>query len=127
MDFEEFKDIIKNELDININSWDLKYLNLPFDIIGYRWIIGGESGGSCWGDEPKSVSSEQEPKFNELRRILKRFYNDISFLEYEDLIDNSVKETEETISGYYGNWTEYRYKWISLKDLFDFFKLKKKI
>lgn len=89
--------------------------------ISICWTIGGRSGGSCWNVGKKnahtSIETEEEPEFLELENVLNNF-PDLKYSTYKKIKDLiKVKDFED--SGYYGNYTERRKKYIVLSDLKD--------
>jgi len=85
--------------------------------------VGGASGGSCWGGIASRYSTGREaseaevPEFDQL---LEEISPEISFLKYKNLMNSiSWMTTEECDNDYYGNYTEYGYKYITCDQLFN--------
>jgi len=85
-------------------------------VVYMRWITGGMSGGSCWGDKPEHRGSEKEPKWKTLNLILQELKPNLTFLEFQE-IDELVRSSEYENWGYYGNYTDYTIKFIVLSEL----------
>lgn len=86
-------------------------------VIYWEWCTGGITGGNCWseGGHRSYVSDDEER--SELDRVLEIFYPNITFLEYRNLDlahRGSYSEYE-----YYGNSTDYAFKYVKVKDLYD--------
>ena len=82
-----------------------------------KWSSGGYTGGNCWDDtEPYYYPGDAEPKFEALDLVLKELFPNISYLQYKE-VENLIKTDSETNYEYYGNSTDYSFKWIVLKDL----------
>jgi hypothetical protein len=83
-----------------------------------QWTTGGASGGSCWGTEATPCGGEEKPDFTSLDTILEHFAPKITFLQYKKL-NNLIKETEFSVSEYYGNYSDYKREYIILKELYE--------
>jgi hypothetical protein len=84
-----------------------------------RWVVGGMSGGSCWGDDAdKPISAHAEPEFVDLDNLLTLICPNISFLQYKSIL-NIVESKDDRENEYYGNYTEYEVKYISLGSLYN--------
>jgi hypothetical protein len=83
------------------------------------WVSGGVGGGNCWTDGGHyALAAEQEPDFSELDEFLEQLVPDLSYLKYkkiEKLIEYKTKHDHE----YYGNYTYYTTKTISLDALYE--------
>lgn len=79
---------------------------------------GGMSGGSCWDDSnPQPYSTgETLGRFTAISKIVRVLAPNISFLEYEEILD-LVETGTYGIGEYYGNGTDYAYQCIKLRDL----------
>jgi hypothetical protein len=86
-----------------------------------QWQTGGMSGGSCWGTEATPCGGEEKPDFKDLDTILEHFTPKITFLQYKKL-DKLIKETEHSVSEYYGNYSDYKRNYIILKELYETLK-----
>lgn len=127
MTYKEFhkkvSDFLHNGIDGYGNFHKRSDINRSF--LKIYWSIGGQSGGSCWAtDERKyySVSGEPEPSFDILDAVLLEFAPSITFMQYKGLERLIVTEpdSENSYSDYYGNYTNYYQKTISLKALYEF-------
>jgi len=84
--------------------------------------IGGASGGNCYGDEAHSyhlTNGNSSPFiFDDL---LTYIAPQLTFVQYRDMMNN-LKMIDGTDSKYeyYGNHTEYHYKYILLENLCSF-------
>ena len=83
-----------------------------------RYEIGGIEGGSCWEDsDPQPYTKYKlEDEWKALDKFLSMYCPNISYLNYKK-IDTLIHTNEETDWEYYGNCTEYRVKYIKLKQL----------
>lgn len=86
------------------------------------WSTGGVSGGSCWdSSNPKPYTSNDLPEELEiLDTILTHFYSQMSFLQYRVLSNTLVKYDTYSVGEYYGNCTDYAYKTIDIRSLYDY-------
>ena len=83
------------------------------------WTVGGLTGGNCWGDEAdKSITAEEEADFTQLDKFLETYYPNISFLQYKKLLP-LIKTHDYTVGEYYGNYTDYRVRYIEFVDLIE--------
>jgi len=97
-----------------------------WDVIGgleiedqVSWVIGGATGGNCWGgtaDIP--VEAEEEPD-DSLDELLSHVCPDLTFLQYRSLMKSEIyrydkKERRE----YYGNYTVIRERTLDLELLY---------
>lgn len=128
-----FKDFLEKINDIASYNYKKKktggYNNIPHNSISITWSLGGQSGGSCWssGDTHYTIPGETEPEFNQLDEILDIVCPTITFLKYKQLNRECVKVVEHTSSDYYGNYTNYASKYITLDDLYSYLKKEKLI
>lgn len=91
---------------------------LPKLLKSERWRSGGMTGGSCWDDsEPVPVSSEKPIDFEELDELLLRVVPDLLYSDYKAMVAWYVYTRTETISEYYGNYTEYSWYEIDTEQL----------
>lgn len=87
-----------------------------------KWCIGGMTGGDCWGGNANSfVSADSEPDYCGLDELLLEVAPSTTFLQYKKIL-SCEKEYEYTDHEYYGNYTEYKVKYILIKDLYDILK-----
>jgi hypothetical protein len=105
---------------------NLKDINLD-DVIMTHWSSGGVSGGSCWDDGSNDphypVSGDDEPELVELDIILDVVCPQMTRKEYKQLLNGVqpelVQYEEWSVSEYYGNYTDYRLKQVSLRRLYE--------
>jgi hypothetical protein len=87
-----------------------------------EWTTGGRTGGSCWDEgEPTyyGVSTEEEPDDEDLDNILQVVIPDLTYLEYRKLNRADIYERgERTQNEYYGNYYEYSWRQLNLKNLY---------
>lgn len=121
MTYEEFIKKIKQEgVDYQAylpsedysDEGDLKYI---VDMVE----TGGHSGGSCWEDSNPMVYSTSNSlgRFENLSKVVRATMPDISFMEYEGVLD-LVKRDDHTDYEYYGNSTQYACQYVELKELY---------
>ncbi len=93
----------------------------PIPYIIQYWDAGGVSGGSCWdSSDPQSYVGETAPRlFPDFDKILMLIVPNISFLQYQTIQNEVLKEGEETEYAYYGNSTTYGYRLVILEDLYN--------
>jgi len=89
-----------------------------------KWVSGGQTGGSCWdtGDavhRPVSADQESEDLEKYLEEVLGELCPNLSFLQYKRLMRDLVERGETSESEYYGNYTEYSFKWAPLQKIYD--------
>ena len=93
------------------------------DYLYAEWVIGGETGGSCWGDgtdDPhRPIRPEEEPNFDCFDKILLCIVPNISYLQYKVLSQAVLRTDDYTRNEYYGNYTVYGIKKVVLKDLYN--------
>ena len=89
-----------------------------------EWVIGGEEGGSCWdtGDEDRhsSISAEPEASLEGLDDLLLKVCPALTFLMYHKLENSLIHSESRRKNDYYGNYTEYAIKYVSIAELYDF-------
>ena len=90
-----------------------------------EWETGGYIGGSCWDNSnPQPYTTGNQPEeLTSLDTILERFVPTITFLQYRQIAP-LIKTDSRTENEYYGNSTDYSYKELDLKDLYDFMTTK---
>jgi hypothetical protein len=99
--------------------------NLPkmSDAVLEEWCSGGVSGGSCWDDGKDDphypMEGQPEPEFTSIDGLISFLCPDISFMNYKKIMAKVVKTESYSQNEYYGNSTNYTYKYAILKDLFD--------
>lgn len=127
MTYKEFHKKVSNFL----HQWNDGYGNfheqsdIDKSFLKIYWSAGGQSGGSCWVTEKQTyylVSGDPEPSFNILDAVLLEFASSINLMQYKGLERLIVTEpdNENSYSDYYGNYTNYYQKTISLKSIYDF-------
>lgn len=99
-------------------------INLDEHYLYIQWVIGGVTGGSCWdsGDEDYhyKIDTEKELTFTDLINVLEKINPIISYSKYVELEKNIIKSDSRRDYEYYGNYTDYKYKYVLLRDLFNF-------
>lgn len=97
-----------------------KPVNAPDFIVQY-WTIGGMSGGGYDGRKASKFVGEGKPdSFPDMIKVLAKITPQLSFIQYELLKTSGVfKEGEEIDYEYYGNYTEYGYRLVVLRELYD--------
>ena len=115
INYEEFKSITSGKIKVGPNKM--------VDGIEIEWVVGGQSGGSCWDTDrhvyfPKDA--DPEPEFKQLDSILAKVCPNITYLEYKRLAATVVQTYDYCYNDYYGNYTEYRKKYVVLEDLYNY-------
>lgn len=118
MDYETFLNKCKK-----ITGFNYRYSGsgrVPDSLIK-EWLIGGQTGGSCWAEtnEHYSLKAEPEPEFEELDKVLEALCPNISFLQYKNL-NKIITISERNQNDYYGNYSSYAIKEIKLFNLYEF-------
>lgn len=109
MTYEEFKD--------KINGVEGYWSG---DSIEVSWCIGGMTGGSCWGgavDTP--VRAEPPCELDALTNILMEVAPGMSFLQYKKIEQLIETGTRGGGGDYYGNYTDYAYKRLDIRKLYE--------
>jgi hypothetical protein len=96
-------------------------LDLDQHYLYVEWCSGGIGGGSCWDDGKEdvhhySISGEPESDFDDIDTILTELCPNLSFLQYKQLMKITKRESYSQ-NEYYGNSTDYTYKYVLLRDL----------
>lgn len=99
-----------------VPNYPLTNKDMDRDVFYIKWIIGGRTGGSCWGGELHSMHGEAEPNFTELDEYLEENHPSLTFLQYKRLA-NLIQEAETTEKEYYGNCTNYKIKYIFVDEV----------
>lgn len=91
------------------------------DFVAQYWDERGARGGSCWGTEITEYVGKSTPSsFPDLIKILGAVAPELTFIQYELLkVSGVIKEGSETEYHYYGNYTEYGYRLVVLRELYD--------
>lgn len=109
MNYKEFKKTCEEILNRTLD-----------DSISVEWTTGGMCGGSCWNegaDHP--VSAEAPRELTDLDIILEKLAPNLTFLQYKRIDRECTTEITGTHDDYYGNYTDYAKKTLSLIDLFN--------
>ena len=87
-----------------------------------QWSTGGVSGGSCWdsSDPQPYTNNEPAPELGVLDKVLEHFHSQLSFLQYRDLTARLLKSDGYSVGEYYGNSTDYQYKEVDLRELYNY-------
>ena len=87
-----------------------------------QWKTGGKTGGNCWGDEAEEyVQEEQEPFFKDLDNLLTKIVPKLSFIQYKD-IESFIRYHQYTEHEYYGNYDNFKRKFIVIETLYNYLK-----
>ena len=109
LSYDDF--VAKAKADIDRCGSPPHRLKLDEPVFYVEWVTGGQEGGSCWGGEPYSRSPEKEPELDALMELLDDL--DLRLRHANQILKEMETGTYED-RGYYGNWTEYGYKYITL-------------
>lgn len=116
--YKEFKDLASPYLATKYVGY-----NKPEEVLEKfqtKWRVGGLQGGNCWGGyADQGVEADNEPDLDTLDHFIEKYFPSLSFLQYKRLM-KLIKTDDETNYEYYGNYYIYRYKFLELKDLYDF-------
>lgn len=87
-------------------------------LISEVWVLGGMAGGNCWNsDGPNiAVSPEDAPTF--FPQLCDELYPEIPYRAVIRL-QNLCKTFEITQQEYYGNYTQYAFRVLRLKDILE--------
>lgn len=131
MQFETFVKEVNELVPVRPKMYVPRYYDFKYDefdisgeeldelvLFDYR-EAGGVSGGSCWDTSSPQPYSSNEPFKEWLDIILMKYAPDLTFLEYKEIGRNS-RIREETEYEYYGNYTNYEIKEMSLKWLYEY-------
>ena len=90
------------------------------------WVTGGRCGGSCWDDgeedHHRPRSSDTEEPFTSLDNLLLKFCPNLSFIHYKKISEKLIQRYQHSDNEYYGNYTDYEFKYIQVKDLYNYLK-----
>jgi hypothetical protein len=129
MTYEEMLEKIQEDGDVYIQGYDYKPCGGLYprrgekvvtgnEYVEVSWVAGGMTGGDCWGGRADRARSAQPPEeLRELDKILEILVPNISYLQFKKIdqkVETGVRSGEYE---YYGNYTEYAYKTLKLKDL----------
>lgn len=91
-------------------------------LVGDETRTGDAHGGSCWGGNLVSVPGEGDPTFDILSDILLHFDENVTLKQMRN-VENSIADSlgtfSYTVSEYYGNYTDYAMKFITLNHLYE--------
>lgn len=105
-----------NNLNI-VDDTDAKDLVLTNAFMSEAWVVGGRTGGDCWGgaaDRPRTA--DEAPALWELDEFLEQALPTINYLQYKRLIPK-IGTIDYYVSEYYGNSYEYRVQFLLFDDL----------
>lgn len=98
-----------NDVDLKSESFE--------GFISSPWVIGGASGGNCWGDSPtRGVTAEDPNEITDLDSFLEEVMPEVTFLQYKKIMA-LVEYQEFSVSEYYGNYNEYKVAYITFDKL----------
>lgn len=81
------------------------------------WVSGGTQGGNCWGSGGHhAVEREPAPKLHGLEQLMLAL--DLRYSEALAIFGD-VQVGKETEGGYYGNSTEYGFKFVTFDAIYD--------
>ena len=91
------------------------------EVLFWCWETGGVSGGSCWEDsDPQPYDTyAEEPKPTPLDSLLTEVCPDLPLSKFRKIERDLLKQDCFSENEYYGNHTDYSYKYISIRDLYD--------
>ncbi len=85
-------------------------------VIYTSYLSGGVTGGSCWGSDTRPfVTDDQDNEWEVLDITLSEIYPEISYLNYKKIL-KLVNTESYRDSDYYGNYDEYKIKFILLSE-----------
>jgi hypothetical protein len=104
------------------DNWRSRATKIETPRLFVEWETGGYSGGNCWdSSDPQPYTSNGPPKELEiLDTILEKVCPTITFLQYKNLTATLEKYDTRSVGEYYGNSTDYAYKHVDLRDLYDY-------
>jgi len=90
----------------------------------YAYTTGGASGGNCWNDNPaEPYTCSYDPEFLPLKIFLINYFREMSFINWNIIMNSDlITHGEYTENEYYGNYTNYEYKYISYEDVWKLLK-----
>ena len=118
----EMSDLVAK--DYYDNTFKNQHYDENFEL-SFIWLVhetGGVRGGSCWdsSDPQEYINNEKMPEFVAFDEVLNIVYPDISHLQYKAICSQFVKEIDYRDGEYYGNYTDYEIKYVSLCDLYTY-------
>ena len=104
------------------NTFKNQHYDENFEL-NFIWMVhetGCVRGGSCWdsSDPQEYINNEKMPEFVAVDEVLNKVCPDISHLQYNAIWSEFVKEIDYRDGEYYGNYTDYEIKYVSLCDLY---------
>jgi hypothetical protein len=97
--------------EIDLSSKDFK------GFVSDSWVIGGMTGGDCWGSEADQAVTASEPEeLTLLEEFLEQKMPKLSFLDYKKL-RKLIKSEEWGRGEYYGNYYKYKCYYITFEDI----------
>ena len=101
--------------------WKQQFKELDQFLIKIEWVIGGKTGGSCYGSEHMEPREpEPEPEFEDLDKILEVMHPELTFLQYKRLSREVIQSDTYNDGDYYGNDRIMARKQINLSKLYDY-------
>lgn len=84
-----------------------------------EWIMGGLTGGNCWGDSAnQAVEPEPEPDLPLLDELLENICPDMRVKDYKQILVEVVCRSEHSSYEYYGNYTTRGTKTVWFSQLY---------
>jgi len=118
--YEEFLELAKphagGRFHAGMYDDNLEKLIDNAEVFYQEWVIGGQGGGNVWNDHHYSLSAEKEPDLEGLYEVFEKL--DISYWKGRK-IEREVQAGTYIDRGYYGDETNYAYKWIKLDIVYD--------
>lgn len=128
MDYNKFESDVAKLLEIDF-KWSPRGIDAP--CIYQQWCSGGLTGGSCWdtGDAVyRAIDGDTPPStFEELDKIIAEYWADIPYMQYRKHFMDCFETTSNTSNDYYGNYTNYTVKYVTIRTLYDILKENGKI
>jgi hypothetical protein len=88
------------------------------DRISVEWVTGGMEGGNCYGDSAEPFTNfDPEPELEYLDQLLTGLCPNLKFLDFKVIKDLVKRDTRGGDHEYYGNETNYEFKYVELKEL----------
>lgn len=94
-----------------------------FDGLEVKWETGGYEGGNWRNGEAKPYATDNPPlELTSLMAVIDDLFPDISFRDAKQLLACVVTDKQE-VREYYGNYTNFTRKRISVEDIYRWTKL----
>jgi hypothetical protein len=123
MTYEEMIIKIKENVDVYIGGLertsDRQWKVTGEEFIEAEWVSGGITGNSCYGRSPRAVESNEPEELKRLEAILTLLCPQITYLQFRKIEDKVEIGTRSDGGDFYGNYYEYTYKVLKMKDLYD--------